>query len=443
MFGCSSKEVKVKNLPVKETKRTASIEKEDSTEKKDISIYDLKNIPQNIDFFTKNLDTKAPLYSKQKNYEKNYFRVWNIKKPTQSVEDIKWSFRSYVVGKSYGENLHLLKQSFFDKMYKNSNFKNYLKLSKCGITLKHLNIRSFPTLRPLLKDPSLAGEGFPFDYLQNSTIAANKPLFVSHYSKDRRWVYIFSSFASGWVQAADIAFLDKKDTKKWQKAKQVFLIKEGVSIVDAKNNFLFKSRIGMMLPLVSEEKNYYNVLTVSSFKNSEPLFVKLKIPKTIASKKVLTISRDNLNKIIGEVSKSNYGWGGIYEQRDCSSTIRDIYAPFGIWLPRNSFRQSKIGDVIKLDNLTNKEKILKIKKFAIPFKTLLYKKGHIVLYVGTYNDKIIILHNTWGIKTKNEERRVVIGKTIFSTLELGKFQKHYDAKSSILNNLKSMNIFVK
>ena len=143
-----------------------------------------------------------------------------------------------------------------------------------------------------------------------------------------------------------------------------------------------------------------------------------------------------------DVSKTNYGWGGMYGQRDCSSTLRDMFAPFGIWLPRNSFQQSKIGKVIDLSSLTDDEKIGIIKEKAIPFQTLLYKRGHIVLYVGTINDEIIIFHNTWGIKTKEVEKegRVVIGKTIFSTLKLGQNQKNYDKEAEILRNLRSMNI---
>ena len=139
---------------------------------------------------------------------------------------------------------------------------------------------------------------------------------------------------------------------------------------------------------------------------------------------------------------SNYGWGGMYGERDCSSMLRDLYAPFGLWLPRNSSKQSKIGEVISFDGLDNKQKIALIKEKALAFKTLLYKKGHIMLYVGVYRDEVIVFHDTWGIKTKEGEveGRIIIGKTIFSTLKLGKEQENYDKSSELLRNLKSMNI---
>ena len=439
---CSSKKVEFSKENVTDDKDlTLKIKRE---KPKYIPIADLVNISQNPSSFT--MDVKSSdLYSSQKKYEKNYFSIWNIELPPETKEAVKWPFLSYKVGKSYGENLQLLKQAFFDEMLYQSNFENYASVNRRAITLKHLNIRSFPTLRPLLMDPSKAGEGFPFDYLQNSTVQANKPLFVSHYSKNRRWVYIFSSFASGWVQSDEIVFLEKEQTDIWQKSVQVHITKEGTPIYNEKGNFLFNSKVGMMFALIAEDSDSYTVLSISSYKNSLPLFTQSKISKEIASKDILTFGAANLTKIMNELLKTNYGWGGMYEQRDCSSTLRDMFAPFGLWLPRNSYQQSKIGKVINLEDLTSDEKLEVIKNRGIPFQTLLYKKGHIVLYAGVHNGEIIVFHNTWGIKTlkNSKEGRVVVGRTIFSSLKLGENQIDYDEESEILKNLKSMNILTK
>ena len=447
--GCSSKKVELveKECVQKEVPKIIQIkplEKICVKEKTNIPIYDLKNIPQNVDIFTTNIDENDIFYDIQKKYNINYFSAWSINKPTKSVEDVKWPFVSYRFGKSYGENLQLHSKSFFDKMLKEANFKDYATINKKAITLKYLNIRAFPTLKPLLLDPTKAGEGFPFDYLQNSSILANKPVFISHYSLDRRWVYIFSSFASGWVQSDEIVVLKKEYIDKWKKSKQIYITKEGVPIYDTDARFLYVSKIGMSFALIDEDSKNYIVLSVSKDAKNNPFFKKSKISKEISSSSILNLNKKNLANIINEVSKSKYGWGGMYEQRDCSSTLRDMFAPFGIWLPRNSYQQSKVGEVISLENLTNDEKVALIKEKAIPFKTLLYKKGHIVLYLGIYNDEIIIFHNTWGIKTMIDgvEGRIVIGKSIFSSLKLGENQAGYDKNSEILKNLKSINILI-
>jgi cell wall-associated NlpC family hydrolase len=413
-----------------------------SEAEKKIEIYDLVHFSQDPYFYTKDFNASQINAVSQENFERSYFRVWNLKTQTTTALEAKWPFRSYGTNNSYGENLQALSQDFFDTMLENSNFDRFTTLNKKAVTLHYLNMRLFPTIRPLLFNPDLAGEGFPFDYLQNSSVHANEPIVVSHYSKDKEWVYIFSSFASGWVKANEIAFLEEEHIQEWQNAQQVFLTKDDVPLYDENGTFLFKSKVGMMLALVEENEESYTLLAVSAYKTSLPLFVKTQVSKELAMKNPLAFSAQNLTKIMNEVSASKYGWGGMYEQRDCSSMLRDMFTPFGIWLPRNSYSQSKVGEVIKLDDLSDEEKIKMIKEKAVPFKTLLYRKGHIMLYVGTYNDEIIIFHDMWGIRTMKDgvEGRIIVGKAVFTTLKLGEEQKYYDKNSAMTKSLKSMNI---
>ena len=401
-------------------------------------ISDLDYISQDIREYAKQI-VGSRTFS-QATFEKNYFKAWNLEKSKTSLRTAMWAHNLYKVGNTYGENLKLLKQEFFDKTLYNGNYDEYATINKQAITLKRLNIRAMPTTKPVLLDPTKAGEGFPFDYLQNTSIAANKPVFVSHYSKDKKWIFIESSFAFGWVKSASVVIIDKKYTDEWQKAEQIFITKEGEPIYSEDGEFLFKSRIGTMLALVEEDEDSYTVLTISKYKNKEPLYIKSQIDKRIAHKGILEFNSQNVSKIIKEVSLTNYGWGGIFGQRDCSSTIRDFYTPFGLWLPRNSYQQSRSGTVVSLEGLSDALKIQKIEKYAKPFETLLYKKGHIVLYAGTYKGEIIIFQNVWGVKTKKEgiEGRFIIGRPIFSTLEVGKKLKYFDTSSSLLKNLKSM-----
>lgn len=425
---CSSKE------PLKEEEKRAE----------PLDVAQLVTLPQDVSSYIENLQERdrSKLSARQENYTKYYFQIWNKTEPPETLESVMWPFRVYKATETYGDNLRPLEQSFYDEMLEKSYFDTYGALSKNGITTKYTNLRLFPTDRAVLRDPSVAGEGFPFDYVQNSSIAANKPLFISHYSKHRDWAFVFSSFASGWIKVSDFVFLEKSHTDSIQRAQQIFLTHEGVPIYDEKQNFLFQSRVGMSLPLIAEDEGSYTVLSIASYKGMEPLFVRSKIAKRHGHRDFLPFNKENIEQIIREVSKTSYGWGGMYEQRDCSSMLRDAYIPFGIWLPRNSYQQSKVGEVLSLEGLSDTEKIQKIKQHALPFETLLYKKGHIVLYVGIHNEEIVVFHNTWGVKTHKDgvDGRVVIGDTLFSTLRLGEDLPHYDKNGEILKNLKSMNI---
>lgn len=436
-FGCGvQKEIQVKENVV--------IAEESELDTKDIVIEDLVTVPQNISYYTKDITAKE-VYDIQKKYELSYFSVWDMNKPSQTLEEMQWSFRAFNASKSYGENLLPLKQEFFDAMYVQSNFDAYATLNQKALTLRHTDFRAFPTSRPLLLDPSIAGEGFPFDYLQNSSVNANVPLFLSHYSKDKEWVFASSGFTYGWIKTSDVAFIQDKHAQKWKDAQQIRIIEEGVPIYNKQGNTLFTTRIGMLFALIGEDDNNYTILTVSSYKNKQAMFHKSKISKSIASKDVLVFNKQNIEKIINEVSKTNYGWGGMYGQRDCSSTLMDLYTPFGIWLPRNSSKQSEVGKVFNLKELNDKDKVALIKEEAIPFETLLYRKGHIVLYVGIYNGEIIVFQNVWGIRTidNEEEGRFIIGRPVFSTLKFGDELKNYDENAELLRNIESMNIITR
>ncbi len=194
----------------------------------------------------------------------------------------------------------------------------------------------------------------------------------------------------------------------------------------------------MMLPLVDENSTHYTTLVYDKLQG----LVKTTLPLHSANKEQLLLNQENLSVLINELMGRKYGWGGMYEERDCSSTLRDIYASFGIWLPRNSSKQAGVGRVISLKDLTDGEKIDLIKKEAIPFETILYRRGHVLLYLGTYSGQIIVFHDTWGIRTDNDgvEGREVIGKTIISTLKLGSELTNYNKKYEHLRNIESMNI---
>ena len=413
---------------------------EDKTQ--EFKIHDLEVFPQYISPYLQNLDERTQLLSQQVGYDTKYFEPWNYKTPPMNRASILWPYSSYTYGKGFGENLKLLDEQWFLDMKTQGNYEAYGTLNSKAISLAYLDLRNFPTRKPVFKNPYQAGEGFPFDYMQNSGVHANEPLFVSHLSMDGKWAYVFTAYATGWVDKNEIAFVTDTVAKRWQEARQIEIIDEYYPIKDLNDNFVFRSRVGMRLALISIEKDFYIALAITAGKDSSATYKKVKIPLAIAKEGKLLLNSKNVKHITGLMLKSHYGWGGLYEERDCSSTLRDFYAPFGIWLPRNSSQQSKIGKVISLKDLSVEEKKKAIINQAVAFETLLYKQGHILLYLGTYNGEISVLHNVWGIKTiKNGvEGRRVIGKTIISSLELGKESDGYNPDQAILARLSSMNI---
>lgn len=395
-------------------------------------IADLKQIPQDVLHFAAKADLNSSTASS--GYEKGYFSVWHNDALYSTVLKT-WQFKLYMNGDGFGENLKPLEAWHLDKIASESNFEEFGKVNKKALSAAHLDLRVFPTNRPYFKNPSLAGEGYPFDYFQNSTVFIGEPIVVSHYSKDGSWAYVFSSYASGWIRANEFILVDDEQVLKLEESKRVFIFKDAQSLFFENGAFAFESKIGASFALVGESEKNYSVL--APYQGRMQILL---ISKSISSVGYLDFNK--IGSVAHDISRTNYGWGGYAGQRDCSSTLRDMFAPFGIWLPRNSYEQSRIGKIYDLKNMSDLEKIETIKKYAIPFKTLLYKAGHIMLYVGEHNGDIVIFHNVWGIKTidaKGQEGRVIVGGIVLSSLQFGKELADYNGDKEILKNLTSMN----
>lgn len=402
------------------------------------------NIEQNISSYLDNLEVNTTQNSYAKVYDEIYSLPYILEKVPYTLEEISWPFHSYRYPNFYGENLQQYKASWYEEQNSSAHFETYDTLHKYATTLHFTNLRSFPTDKPLFLDPTQAGEGFPFDYLQNSAIHANEPLYVSHYNRDKSWVYVFTSYANGWVKVSDIAFIPKVYAQKIVAAQKLFLLFEGKPLYNLEGKFLFYSRVGMSLPIIEIRENSIIALVVRSGANSA-FYDRVELDKKSVSVGELAFTKESVEKVISQFIGLKYGWGGMFENRDCSSTLRDIFAPFGIWLPRNSFEQSQVGRVISFDGLEDEQKRALIVAKAKPFKTLLYKKGHILLYIGTNsNGKILVIHDMWGIRTLKDsvEGRIILGKTVITTLDVGNNQSDYAENSALLHSLKSMNIIV-
>ncbi|MDD5717412.1 MAG: SH3 domain-containing protein [Sulfuricurvum sp.] len=376
----------------------------------------------------------------QNSFFSRYYSPWCYKAPPQSIESVLWPLRVYKKG--YGSNLIPVPSSWFDQIKYQSNFESYGSISQKAVTLKWMNLRAFPTDKPLYKNPALAGEGFPFDLLQNSSVNFNEPVFLSHTSKDGAWSYIFTNNASGWVPSEGVTVIEGSISTLLQKSEKVFPIEDNVPLLDSSSRFRSYSRVGMVLPFDHEDGERYYVKTI----DIGGMVSLLSIPKKSARLGISKLNKSDLTLIGTQMLNNTYGWGGMFGERDCSSMIRDMYTPFGFWLPRNSASQSKKGEIFPLSTLSNDEKLAVIKQKGIPFETIIYLKGHVLLYIGTYESNVMVMHNIWGIRTLNKSGKTgrhIVGRAIISTLELGSDLEEYDPSMKLLSRIESMNIFTK
>ena len=368
-----------------------------------------------------------------KDFFNKYFKPWNSTKVSFPKLEAMWG-QSYKNKKVYLENHQLATASWFDKQIENSNFNDYNILPKKAITLKNVNIRVLPTNSPMFYDPTQPGEGFPFDYNQNSSLKINTPIIVSHLSKDRAWAYIESSTVGGWVEIGTIAYVDNDFIQEFKTSNYFVSVKEKFPIYDP----IFREYV-KVATIFPKKNNKYIIAKKDDNQNAYISYIDLNNDEVESMP--LAFNSENRIKIAKQLIDEPYSWGGLLNNRDCSSFTQDYFATFGKFLHRNSKAQLSNGKYFDMSKLTNNEKKEFMKNNGVPFSTLVYLKGHIMLYIGIKENEPLVLHNMWSVRLKDSNGRKyrhIIGKATVTTLEPGKGIKDFDEDTNILNKIQGI-----
>ncbi|MDD3462953.1 MAG: SH3 domain-containing protein [Sulfurospirillaceae bacterium] len=398
----------------------------------------LLTYPQNVNFLEHTITQREVA---QKDFIYRYYKPWFLTNIETSKEDARWSHKTFGIKKRYyGETMLPIPDEAIEKIIENTNFDAYGSLNQHAIMVQNAQMRNLPTDKPFFKKTTLPGEGFPFDYLQNSRININEPIMLSHYSKDGAWAFVKSSFSMGWLHVDTFVQLDASSRTALLLQPKIVITTDNTPLYSDNNRFLTYSKIGTLLPTTEENNETYSAYMYHTDAKNEPAKVTIKVSKKDAKKFPIDFEKQNVKAVVSSLLGENYGWGGYLGNRDCSAMTRDYFTPFGVWIPRNSGAQKNFGKYISLKNLSNEEKEAMIVKNAIPFVSLLYLSGHIMLYAGEFDNKAMVVHNTWGVKTLNDgkEGRKIIGKAIVSDLHVGENQPDVPNEALLISRVEGI-----
>ncbi len=400
------------------------------------NVADMCTIAQDPAYYARQLRPMSAARQKfyDREYDKAYFSPWKLNKMEESEEELFWQIRFVQKKKIYDGKKRLIPPKKWQWWIKNSNFEKLNTVKGRAISVRHSDMRAFPTDTPAYRNPWTKTEGFPFDYNQHSELHPNVPLFVSHYSLDGRWAFVQAAHANGWVKVKDIAIVDTSFIKSFKTGRYGIAVKDDLFLYDGRKKISI-IKLSTIFPYCKSGKC---LLTAARNKKGRAVIRKIPLPsRDLVAPKPLPFTRKNVAKIVRELYNEPYGWGGKMQTRDCSATTRDYFAVFGIFLKRNSAKQAKAGKSISIKGLPKEKKKATIIKKAKAFQSMLYVPGHITLYLGRYKDEPVVMHTYWGVRL-TDWSKYPLCRTIITTTEPGKELKKIREKSKLINTLQKI-----
>lgn len=377
-------------------------------------------------------------------YNAIYFSIWHQSQPFHALPGrVTTDFKYFAARPGYGENKKKHAPSWLKKLQHNAALNRYPNTLSRGITTRNTNLRGLPTNQPHFHAKDGDSSAWPFDNLQRSLVPVNTPIFICHLSADKSWALVETSFTFGWIPVEDFAAVDDDFVENWETGRYAVIIRDNTVILDENDRFLASGKVGHIFPLIAVSGDKTEVSIAVADRQGQAVIRRGFVSKEAAALKPLRFNLVEAARIANEMIGEPYGFGGLYGNRDCSSMTRDFLAVFGIWLPRHSADQVReIGEYINLKGLGSAEKEKIIQDMGVPYLSLLWRKGHVMLYIGAPNGRPLIFHNMWGIRTRDQrgkEGRKIVGQAVITTLEPGWELRDNDlASGSLLNNIEAM-----
>ena len=377
------------------------------------------------------------------NSVKNILLFDDIITGKQIKKQIEQLFNYISKSKHYHSNGKLVVKNFYKEIKENIGFNNIPENINVqyGFIIKFTDQRIIPSSELL---SSIQRELF-FDDLQMSALDLATPVAVLHKTKDDKWYFVHSKSTDGWVKKENIVLCSKDQLKKYL-TQDVFAVvtnpKCEIFFNENLTGYYDYARMGVILPIIEKKDNEIFKIIIPYFDNDfNYIEKKAYIKKSDINQGFLDYTPRNIITQSFKLINTPYGWGGMFGEQDCSKFLYEIFSCVGIYLPRNSSIQSKVGNII-MDIKNNKElsdeqKLQIIKEKCIPGITFFRLNGHIMLYLGNLDGKPFVIHSIWAYREKlpAQDRIRMINKVTVSDLSLGKNTK----KGSLLERINRIN----
>lgn len=395
---------------------------------------DLRDYPQNLDVYARQAGGDRPIVDAAAQaamnaaFDRIFFGPWEMTKTSIRRRVVAAFFRKARGFKADGTHW---RQQEWDDMAANAHLDDFPSQAAQAITVRATDLRELPTHEPRFSEPTPVPRANPFDYFQYSLLPPGTPILIAHATRDSGWYYVECPVAGGWVDARDVALVDDDFKRLWRNGRLAALVRDKTPLPGAPGGpdaQGAEAGIGAVFPLVRLRSDG-GCDILAPFKNARGMAAsaELPLPAGSAVPKPLALTPGNVAKVGNVMMGQPYGWGGMFGERDCSALTRDLFTPFGVWLPRNSAAQARRGVVIPLEGMSAQEKEERVLADGVPFLSLVGMRGHIMLYLGAWKRRPVIFHNVWGVRVVqdgNNNARCIIGRAVVTSLTPGRELKN-------------------
>ncbi|BCZ17079.1 Putative lipoprotein [Helicobacter sp. NHP19-003] len=374
----------------------------------------LLGLPQEAGHYLPHHTLPVPSKAKlKKSYLQQWYAPWTDMQAMEDLDEVFW-MQDTLRKVGYDKNLQPYSLEKLQEILKDMDIPHYPSVGLRAVVIADANVRAVPSDAPYyLKD------GQPFDRWQNSLIFAGTPVLITHYNKAKTYAHIQSSFVFGWVRLDKLAAISSEQMQTFLHFKH-YLTPTKDKIPLANGSTAHMGEIFIKVP-----HHFRQVYTYAKDSKGFVRFVKTPLNSPHFTSFPRPFTQRAMAVVIDAMLGQPYGWGGAEQKRDCSAFTRDSFASFGILLPRNSLAQVRYANnMVDLSRLPPRKKEAYIIKHATPFATILWLKGHIMLYLGAKNHRAIVAHNVWSVMV-SKNNAYDIRKTAITNLDIG----HKNAKN--------------
>ncbi|SHJ91356.1 SH3 domain (SH3b1 type) [Hathewaya proteolytica DSM 3090] len=292
----------------------------------------------------------------------------------------------------YDESNNTIETSTYNKIKENMSLTSMPSTMdiKYGITLTRTSLKRFPSeIQADYRKPII------HDRFQETAIDSCEKIIILHESKDKKWSFIIAYNYMGWVKNKDICVSDLNSINYFANPKDFIMILQNAAEL-TKEGMQYKYFMGTKLPIeyTMGDKNkplvYIPVVDDKGKLCKKPVTLSKDLDYSIG---YLDYTRENVIKQAFKQLGTPYCWGDANNGRDCSSFIASTFKTMGIYLPRNTDEQELVNfKSINLRDLSAKDKTKKIS--TLKPGDILFIDGHVVMYLGDYNNSKYIIHNS-------------------------------------------------